>query len=205
MIETEAETGISVISICNYDSYQRVALPIETESETQSETAARQQRDKREDNKTIEDRERESRAPARGESLLSRASSEITDAILAAGKREADDPCATGLLYAAQTWLNEGIPQDLILAFAAPVAHKPVSYISKTVRSQWIEHKAQPPPVASIATSQRNRGNKYADNRSLSSVARAAAERAAALAAADSLCDTDGRPPIRLISQRQGS
>jgi len=42
MIETAARQGIGVITICNYDKYQRSALP----DGEQIETAARQQRDK---------------------------------------------------------------------------------------------------------------------------------------------------------------
>lgn len=56
MIETADETGISVISICNYGTYQRVSLP----NETVDETAARQQRDKVEDRETTEAKEESS-------------------------------------------------------------------------------------------------------------------------------------------------
>lgn len=42
MIETAYETGLNVISICNYNTYQRVSLP----TETATETASRQHRDK---------------------------------------------------------------------------------------------------------------------------------------------------------------
>lgn len=59
--------------------------------------------------------------------------------------------------------------------------------------------------TAPIPIEQPRRGNGHANNRDLGAVARAAAERAAELAAGDSLCDADGRPPLRLISQREGS
>jgi len=45
MIETSAETGITIITVCNYDKYQRVALPVETPNETPTEEAPRQDRD----------------------------------------------------------------------------------------------------------------------------------------------------------------
>lgn len=54
LIETQTETGILIITICNYAKYQRVSIPNETHTGTQSGTAARQQRDKREDIKNIE-------------------------------------------------------------------------------------------------------------------------------------------------------
>lgn len=56
MIATEVATGISIITVCKYDEYQRVSLPSATDSKTETETATRQQRDKTEDIKSIEDR-----------------------------------------------------------------------------------------------------------------------------------------------------
>lgn len=55
MIGTDAGTGILVITICNYDEYQRVALPSGTDNGTEGGTAAGQQRDKRENIKNIEE------------------------------------------------------------------------------------------------------------------------------------------------------
>jgi hypothetical protein len=55
MITANAETGITLITIRNYNKYQRVSLPNETPSETQSKTVARQQRDKVEDKENKED------------------------------------------------------------------------------------------------------------------------------------------------------
>jgi hypothetical protein len=54
MIETETKTGVTVVTICNYDAYQRVSLPDATAAATEPETPARQQCDKREDIKNIE-------------------------------------------------------------------------------------------------------------------------------------------------------
>lgn len=45
MIETATDTGITVITICKYNTYQRVGLPTETPNETPTETPARQDRD----------------------------------------------------------------------------------------------------------------------------------------------------------------
>lgn len=64
MIETASETGVTVITICNYNEYQRVSLPTKTPTETPSETAARQQRDKEEDTESTEDKEKEGGANA---------------------------------------------------------------------------------------------------------------------------------------------
>src|SRR3972149_528834 len=54
MIETAAATGITVITIRNYDTYQKVSLPYATAAATTNETATRQQRDKTENIKNIE-------------------------------------------------------------------------------------------------------------------------------------------------------
>lgn len=54
MIATDSATGISVITICNYNNYQKVSLPDATSAATQTETEVRQQRDKRESIKNIE-------------------------------------------------------------------------------------------------------------------------------------------------------
>lgn len=54
MIETQNETGVLAITICNYTKYQRVSLPTETPIGIETETATRQHRDKREDTEDIE-------------------------------------------------------------------------------------------------------------------------------------------------------
>ncbi|MER8741576.1 MULTISPECIES: hypothetical protein [unclassified Mesorhizobium] len=64
MISISVETGQSVITICKYDTYQRVSLPAETASETPSETTARQPRDKQEDIKGIEGIKKKNNAPS---------------------------------------------------------------------------------------------------------------------------------------------
>lgn len=48
MIGTEIGTGVLVITICNYDEYQKVSLPIGTLNETRNGTGAGQERDNRE-------------------------------------------------------------------------------------------------------------------------------------------------------------
>jgi hypothetical protein len=54
MVETHSETGQTVITICKYDDYQRVSLPTKTAVETETETRARQDRDKLEDIQDIQ-------------------------------------------------------------------------------------------------------------------------------------------------------
>ncbi len=56
MIGTRIEDGVTVIRLCKYNEYQRVSLPGKTQSETQTETVARQSRDREEDRENIEDK-----------------------------------------------------------------------------------------------------------------------------------------------------
>jgi hypothetical protein len=58
MIETDTGTGALVITICNYDAYQRVSLPTGTQTGTDGGTAAGQQRDRKEDIQDIQEEER---------------------------------------------------------------------------------------------------------------------------------------------------
>lgn len=55
MIGTVGGTGVNVITICKYDTYQRVSLPDGTDTGTQSGTGAGQERDKTENIKDIEE------------------------------------------------------------------------------------------------------------------------------------------------------
>jgi hypothetical protein len=56
LVMTRNGTGVTVITICKYDEYQRVSLPRGTENGTAPGTEAGQQRDKPEDIKNIEDK-----------------------------------------------------------------------------------------------------------------------------------------------------
>lgn len=64
MIETQAGHGITVITICKYDEYQRVSLPDRDKSGTESGTRVGHERDKEEDK---EDREKNGAPPLLGD------------------------------------------------------------------------------------------------------------------------------------------
>jgi len=49
MIETRCETGINIITICNYDKFQTLSHESETLSDTRNDTAPRRARDKKEE------------------------------------------------------------------------------------------------------------------------------------------------------------
>lgn len=72
MIGTRIETGVTVITICKYDEYQRVGSPNETRREAETETVARQQRDRLEEGNKGKDTpslRSGGRAPAKGKML----------------------------------------------------------------------------------------------------------------------------------------
>lgn len=51
MIETHTETGQTIITICNYETFNKPERNTETDAETATETGARQERDRSETNK----------------------------------------------------------------------------------------------------------------------------------------------------------
>ena len=55
MIDAQTDAGVTVITICKYDEYQRVSLPTDATRASDDDAAAAQQRRKTEDIKTIED------------------------------------------------------------------------------------------------------------------------------------------------------
>lgn len=75
MIDTVTDTGITVITICNYDEYQKVSLPKGTDRGTQEGTAGAQQGHSRgtirEDKEYKEDIKEDSSSP-RSESIIDR-------------------------------------------------------------------------------------------------------------------------------------
>lgn len=104
-----------------------------------------------------------------GGSVLSQDAWEIAEGLMAASGKDKDDPGSMGLVYAAQTWLNEQIPKAFILERAMPVARKHVNYIAKTVRSAWAENRAPPgtPPAINGKS-----GDQYGKPSSASAAAR---------------------------------
>lgn len=63
MVDAKTDAGLTVVTICNYDAYQRVSLPSDATREIDVDAAATQQRRKVEDK---EDKETDSEASASG-------------------------------------------------------------------------------------------------------------------------------------------
>jgi len=148
MIETAAATGITVITIRNYDTYQKVSLPYATAAATTNETATRQQRDKTENIKNIE---RDDGGDARPNAF------EIaTELAKVCGHPSPDlwPPGWCGSPHWVQKCLNEGwLPEIMIAETRAVVGRKrdgPIEnfiYLEKPLARAHARHLAPLPKV----------------------------------------------------------
>lgn len=158
MIETESGTAVNVITICKYDTYQRVSLPTGTGGGTQSGTGAGQERDKEEYIKDIEEEKVSSDWPKDFrevfwteypkrvgkigalkvlESIHKRGAvpwAKLIDAVRA--YKSAADPKFT---KDPQTWLNKGCWDDEIATRATPIA---TGAVLKATAPEWNLWKA---------------------------------------------------------------
>jgi DNA-binding transcriptional regulator YhcF (GntR family) len=133
MIETQANDGISVITICNYNKYQRVSMPAETLSETRTETAPRQHRDNNKDIKDIKEdaddsaRARDERPPddeQQPRALISQEAIQLAQEIAAiAGypDLQAWPPGWCGSAMRVEAMLGRGWKRDVMLITARNV------------------------------------------------------------------------------------
>lgn len=141
MVATEALQGITVITICNYDKYQRVSLPSATQNDTPNDTQTLQHRYKTEDNKNtkVDDRA---------------AAKKLTDEFF---KAIGVDPTApeldgfSGAEHYVVMWLERGIDRSLILATATEIAaragpKKPLKYYATAIENAHATPR-QPRPV----------------------------------------------------------
>lgn len=152
MCETASEQGITVITICNYNKYQKVSLPADIGHEIEHEIAPQQQRNKTEDIKNIEI---DDDGDARG-TLVSASAIQTTSEIgKACGFKDATEwPLGWGSAapMRVQTWLNEGwLPEQIIPACRDAMARKrdgppsKIEYFEKPI-AQFIARQAAPLP-----------------------------------------------------------
>jgi hypothetical protein len=154
MVSTDNGTGVLVITICNYDKYQRVSLPTGTESGTQTGTAAGQQRDKLEDIKNIElDDDGGALAP-----LVSREAINLANevALVCGHDPEFVPPEWMGAAWTTQKWLNGGWNAAAILAACKETMARKrdgpptrIEYFEKAI-AKFIARQAAPLPQVEI-------------------------------------------------------
>lgn len=69
MIDAATDAGVTVITICNYDSYQKVSMPIDAPKDAQTDAVSTQDRRKEESKENKEDNNSHRRAEARPKHL----------------------------------------------------------------------------------------------------------------------------------------
>lgn len=154
MIEQQIEQGLTVITICNYDRYQRVSLPNATAEETKTATATQQQRNKLEDTKSTEVEDGGGGARSK---LVSDEAQETADALAAACGFPDPQNCPIGW-YGAAAWVqkcfNEGWPAELMITAAketsqrkrdGPIEH--FKYLEKPLAKAIAEHLRPLPKI----------------------------------------------------------
>ena len=214
MIEHQTSHDYTTITICNYDTYQRVSLPDATTIETPIETPARHERDKLEDNKNIEIDSR-SVGSARA-SAFTDGSKKLADAFwqsLGITSPLQVPPELAGTDWRAIEWERAGWTEGIISTSARKIGPgKPLSYYEKAFASNFAKQQA-PLPVVEIADAPRiqvhadgKRGQMGAPE-SLSSVARRLAAEGVAFGerpATPSLRSIEGGADVRLLSKSRG-
>lgn len=114
MIETQARHDATIITVCNYDRYQKVSLPAAEQNETHGETPTRHQRDKLEDNKNTK---LDADAVPRG-ALVSPEAMVLSEKLLVIAGHDPKfwPPGWCGAPMRVQTWLSQGWPPEIIVA-----------------------------------------------------------------------------------------
>jgi len=153
MINAQSDAGITVITICNYNKYQKVSLPRDAASDAQTDAAATQQRRKVEDTKSTEVVDDDGKRAK----LISDEAQETADALAAACGFSDPKNCPLGW-YGAAVWVqkcfNEGWPADLMIQAAKETAQRkrdgPIEhfkYLEKPLAKAIAEHARPLPKV----------------------------------------------------------
>lgn len=146
MIATAVVSGQTVVTICNYNKYQRVSLPSTDAIATAPATAVRQQCDKEEDIEDIKDREGGTRSPSISPEAFALAAEFLT--AIGVDPKAPELAGMAGAPYVAQMWLTRGYERALILATAADIAaregpRKHLNYYTKCLETA---HSKRPVP-----------------------------------------------------------
>jgi hypothetical protein len=121
MIDASTDAGVTVITVCKYEEYQRVSLPTDANPKIDVDAAPTQQRRKVEDK---EDKEAGGEGgvtrepvinPARGKSMISEDAFVVSEEILVAMGLDPHHPLCVGSPLTVQGWFNAGLHRDCIL------------------------------------------------------------------------------------------
>jgi len=156
MIDAATDAGVTVITICNYNKYQRVSLPTDAATLDQSDAAPTQHRRKEEDIKNIKTDVDEERAP---EPLVGREAIYLANevAIVCGHDPEFVPPEWMGAAWTAQKWLNGGWGAAAILAACKETMARKrdgppsrIEYFEKPI-AKFIARQSAPLPKVEIA------------------------------------------------------
>lgn len=138
MIALRNDAGVTQITICNYEAYQR--------SPDEGDAEVTQTRRKEEVTEVSKKEGVESARAREPRSMISPEAHQVADECRRVVQSENDDFC--GLEYQAQAWLSKGHDPPLIVAaFVSAVGRyggdKPLSYLTKAVEGA-LAHRAPP-------------------------------------------------------------
>jgi hypothetical protein len=160
MIGTQTGTGITIVTINNYNQYQRVSLPDRDSSGTQSGTAAGQQRDKEEDIKNITIDDDDGRPAPLDAPLVSEEAILISSEVASICGHDPQflPPAWLGAAMRVQVWLSQWDRETIIAACREAMAKKrdgppsSINYFEKAI-AQFAARLAAPLPEIKIAES----------------------------------------------------
>jgi hypothetical protein len=129
MIDTQSDAGVTVITVRNYDKYQRVSLPTDASADAVNDAVPTQER-RRVEGKEYKEEEVDGcvASHARVEPTTGKTRPEaytLTRKILALQHINPDDLRAVGMPYTVHVWLEKGWKADIIEhAIASVIARK---------------------------------------------------------------------------------
>jgi hypothetical protein len=120
MIDAATDAGITVVTICNYNKYQRVSLPRDAPNDAPNDAAATQQRRKVED---TESKEKIVEEVSRATPPSNRSAMELTEKLLVIAGHDLNfwPPGWCVAPMRVQVWLSAGWSPELIVATARAV------------------------------------------------------------------------------------
>ena len=155
MVDAKTDAGVTVITICKYDEYQRVSLPGDAMRNSDVDAGATQERRKVEDK---EDKEVIAEAAERARPLVSPEAQNLADELLVIAGHDLTfvPPGWCGAPMRVQAWLSSGWSREIIVAAVRSAAHRKrgppansVQFFENAVAEE-VARQAAPLPVVQV-------------------------------------------------------
>lgn len=152
MVDAKTDAGVTILTICKYDDYQRVSLPDDAMRKEDADAPPTQERRKVEDK---EDKELDD-ADVRAKPLVSKEAIELADELLVIAGHDLKfiPPGWCGSAMRVQAWLAEW-PREIIIAGVTAAAHRKrgppanrLEYFEPAVAEEFARQSAPLPIVA---------------------------------------------------------